>query len=120
MNYYIYVDDIRKDYTWFNSHFSRKYYTPIICTSYQSTIDTIEKILRENPNANIFLDLDHDLGDLEILTHGTTSEKTGYDICMYVIKNKIQLTGFHIHSMNPVGATRMNDTLVRAGYVRYF
>lgn len=120
MDYYIYVDDIREDDRWFNSHFSRKDYIPIICTSYQSTIDTIERILRENPDANIFLDLDHDLGELEMLAYGTTNEKTGYDICMYVIENEIQLTGFHIHSMNPVGARRMSDVLLRAGYTEYF
>lgn len=49
MDYYIYVDDIREDDRWFNSHFSREDYIPITCTSYQSTIDTIERILRENP-----------------------------------------------------------------------
>lgn len=120
MNYYIYVDDIRKDDRWFNSHLSRENYVPTICTSYQSTIDTIEGILREIPDANIFLDLDHDLGGLEMLADGTMNEKTGYDICMYIIQNQINLIGFHIHSMNPVGAKRMNDALIEAGYTRYF
>lgn len=55
-----------------------------------------------------------------MLAYGTTNEKTGYDICMYVIENEIQLTGFHIHSMNPVGARRMSDALLRAGYTERF
>lgn len=47
--------------------------------------------------------LDHDLG----------GEKTGYDICKYIVENHIQCNEFRIHTSNPVGRKNMTDLLRR-------
>ena len=49
------------------------------------------------------IDLDHDLGE----------EKTGYDICKYIIENDIKITRVYIHSSNPVGRFNMYQLLHR-------
>lgn len=54
----------------------------------------------------IFISFDHDLG----------SDLTGYDVAKYIVDNEIQLTGFTVHSMNPVGAKNIIDLLTHYGY----
>ena len=49
------------------------------------------------------IDLDHDLGE----------EKTGYDICKYIIENNIKLDRVYIHTSNPVGRDNMKQLLER-------
>lgn len=88
---YIWVDDIR---------------TPIVpqaiwCHNYSQAIEEIEKI--KEP---FVLCLDHDLGE----------EKTGYDICKYIVENSIPISLIQIHSANPVGRANMNQLLTHYGY----
>jgi hypothetical protein len=88
---YIWVDDIRTptipEATW--------------CRTYASAIEAIEKA-----NDTLILCLDHDLGE----------EKTGYDICKYLVENSIPVSLIQIHSANPVGRANMNQLLTHYGY----
>lgn len=102
---YLFVDDIRK----LNSKNIYNEDSPIYCTcrTYQSTIDTLQ-FFHQN-HFSIFIDLDHDLGETY----------SGYDICKFIIENNISLIGFHIHSMNPVGANNMRQLLTHYGYKEF-
>lgn len=112
MKYYIYVDDIREDTRWYNSHLTREEYTPFICRSYKETIELIISLLKRDVNASFIFDLDHDLGE----GNENELEPTGYDICKWLLENEINIAGFHIHSMNPVGAGNMRQLLTHYGY----
>lgn len=57
-------------------------------------------------DGNVFISLDHDLGE----------EKTGYDICKFIIENEIPLLGVILHTMNPVGRQNMKHLLTHYGY----
>lgn len=111
INIYIYVDDIRKDDTWYLCNLANDGWSLYICCNYQKAID----VLRERANNdNIIIDLDHDLGkDNRMDNHIAPS---GYDICKYIVENQIPIVGFHIHSMNPVGAANMRQLLTHYGY----
>lgn len=50
--------------------------------------------------------LDHDLGE----------EKTGYDICKYMLEHKIRCKEVRIHTRNPVGRQNMIQLLRHYGY----
>ena len=111
MSIYIYVDDIREDDTFFNHTFDRNLWTPIICRTAAEAIKVINEFYQDT---YIFLDLDHDLGeDNEI---NDNEVPNGYDICKYIVENHIPLLGFHIHSMNPIGAANMRQLLTHYGY----
>ena len=47
--------------------------------------------------------LDHDLGE----------EKTGYDICKYIVENHIYCPEYRLHTSNPVGRQNMKQLLER-------
>ena len=115
MSIYIYVDDIREDDTWFRQNLDGSLWTPIVCRSYNQAIRVINEFYQDH---YIILDLDHDLGDLDAENDGeyNPNAPSGYDICKYVVENHIPLIGFHIHSMNPVGAENMRQLLQRYGY----
>ena len=49
------------------------------------------------------ISLDHDLGE----------EKTGYDICKFIVENKIQIPTIILHTSNPVGRFNMKQLLER-------
>lgn len=89
---YIWVDDVRNP----------TIPEAIWCCNYKSAIETIERY----KNDTIILCLDHDLGE----------EKTGYDICKYIIENSIPISLIQIHSANPVGRANMNQLLTHYGY----
>lgn len=112
MHYYIYVDDIREDAHWYNTHLTREEYEPHICYNYQMTLDLINSILRRDAEAAFIFDLDHDLGE----GNENELEPNGYDICRWLVENRINIIGFHIHSMNPVGAENMRQLLSHYGY----
>lgn len=61
---------------------------------------------KANEYDKIFISFDHDLG-------GTL---TGYDVAKYIVENECNLTGFTVHSMNPVGAKNIIDLLTHYGY----
>lgn len=104
--WYIYVDDIRnmeqdrRDYLWSIG------YVPITIRDYVSAIDCLADQLISSQE--VYIDLDHDLGE----------SKSGYDICKWIVENQYPLTGFHIHSMNPVGAQNMRELLEHYGYLQ--
>lgn len=79
----------------------------VVCRSYADAISTIQTC-RDN-QCEMWLDLDHDLGE----------EKTGYDICKYVVENQIPLLGYSLHTMNPVGKQNMDQLLSHYGYARF-
>lgn len=56
----------------------------------------------------IFISFDHDLG----------GSLTGYDVTKHIVENKYNLTGFTVHSMNPVGAVNIIDLLTHYGYYK--
>jgi hypothetical protein len=122
MNYYLYIDDIREDLSFsdnlplVNGH----HWDLIILRSYRQVIDFFVSLCYHCED-NIFLDLDHDLGDLDIDNDGemNLNAPTGYDICKYIVEHQIPLVGFHIHSMNPVGVQNMRQLLTHYGYKEY-
>lgn len=74
--------------------------------SYQATIDFLE--LCRDMHWEVYIDLDHDLGE----------EKTGYDICKFIVSSQFPLLGFHLHTMNPVGKQNMEQLLTHYGYAQ--
>ena len=118
MNYYIYIDDIREDSRWFNTHLDGEIWTPFIARSYEDAIDFLIQI--RDSEAEAILDLDHDLGELEEMSGEPFNGLSGYDICKYIVEHHYPLVGFHIHSMNPVGAQNMRQILTHAGYEELF
>lgn len=86
----LYIDDLRTPCNYIKNH-----YNTTIARTYQEAINLMNKF-------NI-IDLDHDLGE----------EKTGYDICKYIIENNIKITRVYIHSSNPVGRFNMYQLLKR-------
>lgn len=106
MNYYIYLDDIRKDDSFFKKHFNRNEWFPIVVRNYEDAVWAIDEI----EYGKIFLDLDHDLG------LDGDEELNGYDFCKHVIHNKIPPYKFHIHSMNSVGANNIRQLLSHYGW----
>lgn len=111
MNIYIYVDDIREDDTFFNhlGTFKGEGWNPIICRTYSQTIDYLNFY---NGRANIIIDLDHDLGE----GNENEFEPSGYEICKWIVENRVKLVGFHLHSMNVVGLNNMRQLLTHYGY----
>lgn len=99
---YIYVDDLRNC-----PEDIQKDYPVVTCRSYAATIDMIE--FSQEKKWKIFIDLDHDLGE----------DKTGYDICKYIVENKIKNVEFRIHSANPVGRINMSQLLTHYGYAEF-
>lgn len=90
----LYVDDIRKPNIIRYSTYS---YEIIVSKNYDDAINMLN-ICKFNA-----IDLDHDLGE----------EKTGYDICKYIIENNIKLNRVYIHTSNPVGRDNMKQLLER-------
>lgn len=101
--FYIYVDDIRKCPNYIEESF-----VTFTCRTYAAAIEVIN-YCTSFKDVEVYLDLDHDLGE----------EKSGYDICKYIVENKIPITGYAIHSMNPVGRWNMNQLMGHYGYGRF-
>lgn len=110
MRYFVYVDDIREDDKFYLNYraYTGEYWQPVIIRSYNEMIEFLNHTFAHD---EFFLDLDHDLG----FNDDEDNERNGYDICKYVITNNINVTGFHIHSMNPVGARNMRQLLTKFG-----
>ena len=117
MNYYLYIDDIREDLSFCDTLplVDDKHWDPVLLRSYQEVEDFLINCY-DCENDTIFLDLDHDLGEFD----ANNNEKTGYDICKLIINSSpIWIYGFHIHSMNPVGAQNMRQLLTHYGCKEY-
>ena len=100
--FYIYVDDIRKCPYSEDDRF-------IIFTArtYSAAIEIID-YCSSFKNTEIYIDLDHDLGE----------EKSGYDICKYIVEKQIPIAGYAIHSMNPIGVFNIHQLMDHYGYRR--
>lgn len=90
--YLLYVDDLRNP-----TNILKQNYNIVICRNYKETIYELDK------RRFRIIDLDHDLGE----------EKTGYDVCKYIIENEIPLNKVYIHTSNPVGRNNMVQLLQR-------
>jgi hypothetical protein len=88
----LYIDDLRTPCNYIQNH-----YNIIIARTFKDAINELNKRKYK------VIDLDHDLGE----------EKTGYDICKYIIENDIKITRVYIHSSNPVGRFNMYQLLHR-------
>lgn len=88
----LYIDDLRTPCNYIQNH-----YNVIIARTFKDAINELNKRKYK------VIDLDHDLGE----------EKTGYDICKYIIENDIKITRVYIHSSNPVGRFNMYQLLHR-------
>lgn len=114
MNHYIYIDDIREDDTWYNTHLQREEWCPHVCRDMETVVTLIQCILYTSESASFILDLDHDLGEGNEIDDSLAP--SGYDICKWIVENQIPLVGFHIHSMNAVGSANMRQLLTHYGY----
>lgn len=90
--YLLWVDDLRG----IPNNYIGEYHI-IIARNYKEALQELNRF-----RYNIIC-LDHDLGE----------EKTGYDICKYIIENNIQCDEFRIHTRNPVGRDNMVQLLRR-------
>lgn len=88
----LYVDDLRTP-----PNILKQNYNIIICRNYKETIYELNKRRCK------VIDLDYDLGE----------EKTGYDICKFILENHIPLNKVYIHTSNPVGRNNMIQLLQR-------
>lgn len=100
---YIFVDDERR----FDNSNLQEDVLLFICRTYSSAIEVL-RWCRDN-GCKPLLDLDHDLGEA----------KTGYDICKFIVEEKIPLNGYILHTMNPVGRQNMEQLLSHYGYLSF-
>lgn len=100
--FYIYVDDVRKC----PYHEDDRFIT-FIPRTYNAAIEVID-YCSSFKDAEIYIDLDHDLGE----------EKSGYDICKYIVEKQIPIAGYAIHSMNPIGVFNIHQLMDHYGYRR--
>ena len=106
MDVYIYVDDIRSNDSFYKGLIGN--WQPLVCRNYHDAVITIEKCAEFNDR--IIIDLDHDLG-----FDDDNTERSGYDICKYIVEHNLPIYAFHIHSMNPVGVANMRQLLSHYG-----
>ena len=101
------------DDTFFNalSAIAGQHWDAILCRTAAEAIGFL-KYYRNN--ANIIIDLDHDLGEGHEMDNNLVA--SGYDICKYIVEHQIPLVGFHIHSINPSGSFNMRQLLTHYGY----
>ena len=100
--FYIYVDDVRKCLY----HEDDRFVT-FIARTYNAAIEVID-YCSSFKDAEIYIDLDHDLGE----------EKSGYDICKYIVEKQIPIAGYAVHSMNVVGKWNIHQLMDHYGYRR--
>ena len=101
--FYIYVDDIRKC-----PYSEDDKFIIFTARTYKAAIEVID-YCSSFKNAEIYIDLDHDLGE----------EKSGYDICKYIVENQIPITKYTVHSMNPIGKLNIYQLMEHYGYRRF-
>lgn len=92
LGYLLWIDDLRGVP---NNYIGD--YEIVIARNYKDAISALNRFRYD------VICLDHDLGE----------EKTGYDICKYIIENNIQCKEYRIHTSNPVGRLNMTELLER-------
>ena len=87
----LFIDDLRTPVGFedFDNVYVARTYSEAIDALWTETFDLVS--------------FDHDLGE----------EKTGYDICKYIIENNIPCDEYRIHTSNPVGRKNITDLLSR-------
>ena len=90
--YLLWVDDLRG----VPNHYINNYHI-VIARNYMQAITEL------NNHKFDIICLDHDLGE----------EKTGYDVCKYIIEKHIHCSEYRIHTSNPVGRKNMTELLQR-------
>lgn len=119
--YYLFLDDERMPHnvTWIDLPNVSWY----IVRSYKQFVDYITE-----HGLPIFVTFDHDLADehyVQMLKdsdpdvhHSYGSEKTGYDCVKWLVDycadNDLKFPEYTVHSMNHVGATRINNYITNA------
>lgn len=88
--YLLWIDDLRG----YPNNYIGEYHI-VIARNYKEAIYQLDKFHFD------IICLDHDLGE----------EKTGYDICKYIIEHDIWCKEFRIHTRNPVGRDNMVQLL---------
>ncbi len=68
--------------------------------------DSCISALQDNIGNKIFISLDHDLGIGD----------TGYGVAKFIVAHSIEIAGFNVHSMNPVGNRNILELMLRYGY----
>lgn len=101
--FFIYIDDVRECPRVFDETFVN-----FTCRTYSAAIEVIE-YCTSFKDFEVYLSFDHDLGE----------EKSGYDIAKYIVENKIPITGYTVHSMNPVGKWNIHQLMEHYGYGRF-
>lgn len=103
--YGVWLDDER----WPTNIFKKVVETYFIAESYEDAIFYLANFTDEDDYQDVFISFDHDLGE----------EKTGYDLAKYLLEYNINIGGFTIHSMNPVGSRNIYELLTHYDY-KYF
>ena len=80
-----------------------KYY---VARSYEDAIFYLANFTDEESYEDLFISFDHDLGP----------GKSGYDFAKYILEHRMEIGGFTIHSMNPVGASNIYQLLTHYDY----
>lgn len=112
MYYYLYIDDIREDDTFYRSHMDMNQWEPIVVRNGWDAMDFIDA----HSTDTIFVDLDYDLDcESEI-----ECAPTGLQVCMHIVNMELPLYGFHIHSANRGGSELMRELLTEHGYKEVF
>lgn len=87
-----------------------------VVRNYSEFVDYIQK-----NGVPDFISFDHDLGlehyealekdpRLHLLNEGF-KEKTGLDCAKYLVRNRLKVHGFSVHSQNPIGKTNIQSLL---------
>ena len=96
---YIYIDDTRSDYSKVPDGMAF-----VHCKTYKEAIEKLRFYIEYG--TKLIVDFDHDLG----------CKKNGYDIAKWIVASGYTNIRFRIHSMNPVGAQNIRETLSHYGY----
>ena len=100
---FIWLDDERP----INPMWIKRANDDIYFIKFKNAINLIEWFkIKASEYDKIFISFDHDLG----------SDLTGYDVAKYIVENNCPITGFTVHSMNPVGAMNIYELLTHYDY----
>lgn len=97
--FYIYVDDVRKC-----PYSEDDKFIIFTARTYNAAIEVID-YCSSFKNAEIYIDLGE--------------EKSGYDICKYIVENQIPITKYTVHSMNLIGKWNIHQLMEHYGYRRF-
>lgn len=134
MTYHLFLDDERnpRDVTWVKLPNNVPW---VIARSYQAFVNTINEF-----GIPKFVTFDHDLADFHYAimleetkyeyddgdmkkTFDYGPEKTGYDCAKWLVDhchlNNVNFPEYTVHSMNPIGAKRINDYIADAAKAEY-